>query len=155
MADLTRNAELAAIHTAKRQLGLDDATYRARVAIVSGRFRRDPVDSAGMMTERERRALIDDLRSLGFRRIAHERPAPPSAPQASKIRALWNDLVAAGAIDATDHVKALRAFCKRQTGVESPDWLQASQASTIIEALKSWLARFTASHSGKEVRDGD
>jgi phage gp16-like protein len=57
--DNRRKADLAKIHVAKKQLGLDEQTYRTLIAQVSADFRpEDPVDSAGSMTEAERHALL-------------------------------------------------------------------------------------------------
>lgn len=156
---MTKNRQLAAIHVAKKQLRLDDATYRDLVLRVSAKFRRSPVDSSGLMDGRERVALLDELRRFGFRRVEPQRPAAPGGPQEAKIRALWAALRDAGALRQVsqseteqtslrgaskidDSERALRAFIRRQTGrVEVPQWLTAEQANKVIEGLKAWHAR--------------
>jgi phage gp16-like protein len=154
--DNTRNAELAAIHVAKKQLRLDEATYRSIVEMVSARFGH-PVSSAGLMGSRERRALLEQLRTWGFRKAdgATAAPAtrPGQSPQAQKILALWAALVEAGAVTVTDPgdpscVKQLRSFVKRMTGVESASWLSAHQANNVIEGLKAWLERTFVKQAG-------
>ncbi len=152
--DNTRNAELAAIHVAKKQLRLDEATYRSIVEMVSARFGH-PVSSAGLMGSRERRALLEQLRSWGFRRAETVAQPSPQHPQVQKILALWQSLIEAGAVTAPDSMKALRAFCKRQTGVEAPAWLSAAQSNKVIEGLKAWLERhFNKLNRGIEDEDG-
>ncbi len=159
--DPKRNAELAVIHLAKKQLRLDDFGYRQVVARVSSRFRRSPVQSAGQMTARERAALLEELHTLGFRRAqgsdqARPKPPPPGSFQEKKIRELWRLLEEAGALrDASE--KALRAFIRRQTGgIEVPQWLTAEQANKVIEGLKAWHSRKLAGKTADdvEVRDG-
>jgi phage gp16-like protein len=151
MIDRTRNGELACIHVAKKQLGLDDVTYRDIVRRVSAKFRRAPVESAGLMTERERRALIDELRGFGFRKPLDKTPRNPGLGQEQKIRAIWQALNEAGALRNPTE-KGLRAFIKRQTGgVEMPNWLTAEQANKVIEALKAMQKRA----ADEVVRDQD
>jgi len=96
------------------------------------------------MTPRERKALLEEMRAHGFRRI--ERPerrnedATPGNGQLQKILALWAELVATGTLhDGSE--KALRAFVKRMTGLEAARWLTAAQSNKVIEGLKAWLAR--------------
>jgi hypothetical protein len=48
---LRGRAELAAIHVAKKQLRLDDVTCRGIVRSVSAKFRRDAVDSSGLLLD--------------------------------------------------------------------------------------------------------
>ncbi|HUY27309.1 MAG TPA: regulatory protein GemA [Candidatus Binataceae bacterium] len=139
-----RKGELAVIHLAKKELRLDDWTYRKVVARVSARFRREAVDSAGLLNTRERAALIEELHGLGFHRAVN-RPARAPAPgsfQETKIIEIWRLLDQAGALrDSSD--KALHAFVRRQTaGAQSiPRWLTAEQANKVIEGLKAWLKR--------------
>lgn len=62
--------------------------------------------------------------------------------QTVKIKGLWQQLVDAGALnDPTD--KGLRAFvlARSKSGVSAPQFLPNHEASAIIEALKSMLAR--------------
>ena len=61
-----RRAELAQIHIAKVQLGLDDDTYRALLRSV-GR-----VESAADLGSRDRRRVLAHMKSRGFK-AAHKR----------------------------------------------------------------------------------
>ena len=59
-----RTREIAKIHLAKKQLGLDEATYRATLKRVAGCL------SSAELTADGRALVLDELRALGFK------PAP-------------------------------------------------------------------------------
>jgi phage gp16-like protein len=141
-----RRAELAAIHTAKRQLALDDDTYRAIVMRISATFRgAGAVSSAGDMSSDERRALIDELRRLGFERTpaaAAQRRRIKDKAQAQLILRLWRDLSYLGIDDPSE--QHLSRFIRRMTGVDRVEWLTIAQAVGVIEGLKAWRDRLAA-----------
>lgn len=56
-----RKSELGKIHLAKKQLGMDDDTYRAMLHQVGG------VDSAAALDDRGRAKVLDHLRKAGFK----------------------------------------------------------------------------------------
>lgn len=132
---------IAVIHVAKAQLGLDEATYRALLVRVTGRT------SSKDMTERQRIAVVDELKRLGFkvqRKGSSGRPLPVAAkPYIRLIHALWGSLYKKGIVRDGSR-KALRAFCARHlpAGVSTdPDFLTWEQASPVIEALKAMERR--------------
>jgi phage gp16-like protein len=130
LSDPGRRRDLAAIHVAKKQLGLDDDTYRAMLWSV-GRVR-----SAADLDFAGRRQVLEHLQARGFR---HRRPQARD-PQSRKVRALWLELKALGALrDASEG--ALAAYAERVTGVKALQWLSADQASHLIEQLKAWQKR--------------
>lgn len=65
---------------------------------------------------------------------------PSSKPQVRKIYAMWAALGKAGRLDNPSK-PALRAWIKRMTGVDDPEWLDPGQAHQVIESLKQWEAR--------------
>ena len=79
-----RNRDLATIHVAKKQLALSDEDYTAMLWTV-GRVR-----SAGDLDSHGRRAVIEHLKSRGFktRRAGRTAPAGPRDLLVRKIRAL-------------------------------------------------------------------
>lgn len=134
-----RNNQLAMIHIAKKDLGLDDDTYRDIVRLVSnGRE-----SSAGSLDYAERRKLLEHFESRGWKnkpaKNAKTRPLATD-DQSKMIRGLWIELFNLGAI-ANSSEAALAAFVKRQTGVNALQWLNSYQASQVIESLKKWVAR--------------
>ncbi|ARE40891.1 hypothetical protein RGUI_2750 [Rhodovulum sp. P5] len=138
----------AVINIAKGQLGLDEDTYRALLARVTGK------DSLRAMTDAEHRAVIAEMKRLGFRLRSGGKSIPPSVkPYIRLLHALWKSCHRLGAIEDGSR-PALRAFCKRFVayGVDDvavdPDLLSYDQAHPIIEALKKMEARAKAAQEG-------
>lgn len=132
-----RNAELAQIHIAKTQLGIDEETYRAVLWTV-GRVRSSKdLDWTG------RKQLLEHFKAKGWK------PAPPKRANAAKpvsggqegmIRALWSDLNQAGKVrDPSD--AALGSWLMRNKWPQRVEWLDGHQVTQAIEALKKWLER--------------
>lgn len=132
-----RNAELAQIHIARAQLGIDEETYRAVLWTVAR------VKSAKDLDWTGRKKLLEHFRAKGWK------PAPPKHAKAAKpvsggqegmVRALWTDLHDAGKVrDPSD--AALGAWLTRNRWPERAEWLSSAQMTQAIEALKKWLAR--------------
>lgn len=130
LSDPARRRDLAAIHVAKKQLGMEDDAYRAMLWSV-GR-----VKSAGDLDFAGRQAVLEHLKKCGFRRPR----AAPRDPQSKKILALWLELRDLGELrDASN--KALDRFVEERTGVKAVRWLSSDQASEVIEQLKAWARR--------------
>ena len=135
-----RQNNLAKIHIAKKDLALDDDTYRCLLERLFG------VASAKDLTYSDHLTLLAEFRRLGWK------PKPPKVqsqiaglrdPQLRKIRLLWYRLVEAGAIRSPE-ASALPHFVRKQTGVERLEWLSVAQAGQVIEALKAWGRRVGA-----------
>ncbi len=140
-----RLAELAKIHIAKKQLGMDDDTYRAVLLRVTGQ------SSAADLNAGERRRLLDCFRSLGFE--PRESRRQHQGAHSRKIRALWLELDKLGALrDASE--RGLAAFVKRQTGIEALDWLGPEQRNVVLEGLKGWLERARRKAAAGQGGDG-
>jgi len=135
---------LAKIHVAKKQLGLDDDSYRAMLRSVGG------VESARDLSTPAANRVLRHLEDCGFKpapkssggKTASDRPLARDE-QSRKIRALWLALHAIGAVRNSSEA-ALAAYVKRQTGIEALQWLDGRQASQVVEALKKWEARAAA-----------
>lgn len=132
-----RNAELAQIHIAKTQLGLDDATYRDVLFTVARVRSSKDLDWTG------RKALLDHFKSKGWKLAAPKKsgvtkPVEPGQP--ALVRSLWSELHAAGKVcDPSD--AALGSWLKRHRLPEQVSWLNYHQVNSAIEALKKWLIR--------------
>lgn len=125
-----RRRLLAKVHVAKKQLALDDETYRAILERVTGKR------SAGALTDHELVRVLADFRLHGWepsRKLSDN-------PHVRKVWAIWSEMCAAG-VPRTPTKAALRAFVARMTGVTDPEWLTSEQANTVIEALKAWQSR--------------
>jgi phage gp16-like protein len=118
--------DLAKIHIAKKELGLDDATYRG---ILWERYHRG---SAAELSASQAADLIDLFREKGWR--------PVSAGQRGLIHVLWHKLETAGAIRHPGE-PALSTFIEHATGKNDLKRLTVHEASRVIEMLKKWLER--------------
>lgn len=135
--DSPKGKDLAKIHIAKKDLGLDDDTYRAMIRRIGG------VESSAQLDAAGRRALLAEFRAGGWKpkapRARRTRPLD-DAPQSRKIRALWLALFDAGVVRDPGE-RALAHYVRRQTGVEDLRWLDSRQANVVIESLKAWAKR--------------
>lgn len=135
-----RAAKIRMIQVAKRQLGLDEDTYRAAIALaVPGKT------SSSDCTVGQLDRIIDHLKKKGFKpkKPAGAPPRPErrtldTSVEASKARAVWLLLVEIGVVrDASE--AALNAYVKRQAGVDDLRWVKNMEP--VIEGLKAWAAR--------------
>lgn len=126
---------LAAIHVAKKQLGLDEDTYRATLVRVTGK------DSTRAMSEAERQRVVEEFRKRGFTKAVKGSRSRLQGRFAKKFQALWIAGWNLGVVDNRDDA-ALMAFVTRQTGIDHVRFVHVlADADKAIEALKSWLAR--------------
>lgn len=151
-----RQAELAKIHLAKKQLGLDDDTYRA----VIERITKGRTDSSGEMTAAERGALLDEFARKGFQ-VAPPRDraddwidvgSGPGALHLKKLLACAYELERIGAVRSGSTKRWIGRFAKKITGVDSVKWLTAEQANKLIEVLKGWREKWLIRHPIEEHR---
>lgn len=138
--DKYRGAELAKIHIARKDLGLDEDIYRDIIRVASG----GKTESAGGLDWSGRRAVLDRFRELGWkdkpstkaksgRRLADD-------PQSRMLRGLWIELHKAGKVSDPSEA-ALCKFVKRVTGKDALQWLNNQDVTKVKTALTSWLER--------------
>jgi phage gp16-like protein len=123
---MPNRADLARIHIAKKELGLDDATYRG---VLWDRYHKE---SAAYLTPGEAADLIELFRQKGWR--------PVSFGQLGLIHILWRNLGEAGALEHAEE-SALMGFVEHTTGKSDLRRLTVREASRVIEMLKKWLKR--------------
>ncbi|WP_325893004.1 gp16 family protein [Grimontia sp. NTOU-MAR1] len=138
------------IHIGKRELGLDDETYRALLQRETGK------DSCKNMLNNELDTVLRVMERQGFKRKKTSKPSqnkkrlsPKTQGQPtviSKIRALWITMAKDGVIrDGSE--AALNAYVRRMTknqtgrGVDNLAWCSAQEALNVIERLKRWQKR--------------
>lgn len=116
-----RNADLAKIHIARKQLGLDEDTYRAVLWTVARVRSAKDLDDAG------RHAVLDHLRARGFKARRSGRSTPPAdkAGLVAKIRALLGDR----------SERYADGVAKRMFGVSRYEWCSEDQLRRIVAAL--------------------
>ncbi|MFZ5653193.1 MAG: gp16 family protein [Pseudomonadota bacterium] len=140
-----RQRLLAQIHVARKDLRLDEDTYRHLLREHTGR------ESCAELGDGQLRLVLASLAAKGWtpRRSAAGRrkvsPASRHKPEyektrTDKIRALWIDMARAGHI-ADGSERALGRYCRRMVGKDSPDWLSPREAHRVIECLKKWQQR--------------
>lgn len=121
-----RKRELAQIHIAKSDLGLDDDTYRALLMDVSG------VDSAAKLTAKGRKDVLERFISKGWANKKHRSGKSPStaawkAPLMSKIGALLADQGLPWSY--------ANGIAKQMHKITKIDWCDEKQLRGIITAL--------------------
>jgi len=121
-----RRVKIAQIHVAKKQLGMDDDSYRDLLARIAGTRSAIHLDPAGM------RAVLAEFERLGFApsyRGAKRRtePTEDKAPLVSKIKA---QLAAANRTE--DYADAIS---KRAFSVDRFEWLSVEQLYKLAQML--------------------
>ncbi|BGI52586.1 MAG: regulatory protein GemA [Candidatus Hamiltonella defensa (Ceratovacuna japonica)] len=133
---MTRQKYLQLIHIAAHHLKLDDTTYRQMLHRLTGKT------SAKALNIGQLAQVLNALKTQGFR-IQPTQPTTKKQtdrPQLQKMQALWQAMADEGIVrDAS--ATALAHFVKRETGCDSPYWLDNPQASQVIEKLKQWQKR--------------
>ncbi len=126
---------IAAIHVARKELGLDDETYRAALVKVTGKA------SSAAMSEPERQRVLEHFRASGFKGAATGPRKRLEGKFAGKLQALWIAGWNLGLVRDRDD-RALLSFVKRQTGIDHTRFLRhGADAARAIEGLKGWLER--------------
>lgn len=120
-----RRAELAKIHLLKKELGLDDETYRAMLWTIAR------VTSAGDADQQQRQAIIEHLKSRGAGGPRRGTPSDDRAPYVRKIRAILN---AAQRTDAYADGMARHMFKVAKYTWCTPDQLRRLIAALAIDA---------------------
>ena len=130
---MARNPLLARIHIAKKELGLDDDIYRDVLERVTGKR------SSNGLSATAQKQVIAEFQRMGWKGFTKGRKRSDK-PYVRKVFALWGELKRAG-IWREDSQQSLRNFVKKLTGCDDPEWLDYSQASQVIEALKKMKER--------------
>ena len=164
---MSRNPMLAKVHIARKELALDDDSYRAILKRITGQ-----TSSAGL-PDRQLDAVLTEFKRLGWtpKKGGADKHRPASAKaHVNKIFAVWADMCAKGiptianraggsAADQDDQRAkraALVAFVQRMTkserrpeGLADPEWLSVEEATKITEGLKAWRDRELKKRAGK------
>lgn len=133
-----RNAELAKIHIAKKELGLDDDTYRQMLLAVTGK------DSAGKLSARQRLAVLAHLTKSGWQPTQRTRKygrkphnlKPARCSRAAQLRKIEALLTVGGRPWKYADVLAKR-ICK----VDSIAWVHDNDLYKVITALRKQAQR--------------
>jgi hypothetical protein len=155
-------AQMRLLHTAVKQLGMDEGTYRDMLRNVAG------VSSAKQLSCGLLEIVMEHLKARGFvqvespapkkyRRdnpyaryeqrwlaaVGEHRPGMATHAQLALIEALWDEAAPYWNSDGNgDRERSLRGFLRRATGkTEEMRFLTFDQAHSIIEAIKKVRSR--------------
>lgn len=120
-----RKSQLSMIHIAKKELGLDDDTYRSIVSLMSnGR-----TNSSGELDDGERSKLIDHFIGRGWKKQTHAKPEVDAArtPIMGKVGALLADMKLPWAY--------ADGMAKKMFNKPKIQWCDHAQLSAIVTAL--------------------
>ncbi|MNZ89597.1 hypothetical protein D3C78_1085290 [compost metagenome] len=122
-----RNASLSKIHIAKKDLGLDDDTYRALLARVAG------VRSAKDLNPRQVSAVLAEFQRLGWQPVTKK--AGRKAPTPALERAKLVGKIEAFLAEAGRPWAYADAMAKRMFKVERVEWCESDQLQRLVAAL--------------------
>lgn len=137
----TRQRLIKLIHVARRELGLDEDTYRTLLRTAGG------ADSTTLMSVPALKAVVEHAKRAGFKvRATAASAARPDRRQdtsgeARKVRALWLFLHHLGAVRDPSE-RALAAYVKRIAKVDDMHWAPGAAMTKLIETLKKWAMRY-------------
>jgi len=119
-----RNQQLSKIHIAKKELAMDDDSYRAMLARVAG------VTSAKDLGPRQVGAVLSEFERLGWK------PKPGRAkPNAAADRQKLVGKIEAQLAEAKRPWDYADALAQRLYKVERLEWLDAKQLGGVVTAL--------------------
>lgn len=129
--------QLAMLHVAKKQLGLDDETYRCVLKDKGG------VDSAKDLSRYGYDDVLAELKRLGFRPTSRDRGfgrrrGMATPEQIGLIRSLWAEWSS-----DEDAEKGLNKWLERFYHVSALRFLPAAEAGKAINGLRAMLRRKT------------
>lgn len=140
--DAKRKRELAQIHIAKSDLGLDEDTYRAVLMDVAG------VDSAAKLNAKQRQAVLERFKSKGW--VNKKQKGKPTKsvdstkePLMSKIGALLADMKLPWSY--AHGIKKQMKFKPRRL-----EWCSKEQLQAIVVALIKHQEKLQESSTGAD-----
>lgn len=133
------------IHIGKKQLGLDDGTYRQMLHTLT---RKQSCSDLGVF---DLRIVKTHLEKQGAHFTKRGHKTHRKGSQAAKMAVLWSQLATLGEAN-NDNDRALRHWVRSQTGerYEAPELCDMVTASRLIESLKRWIERVTQDNTGAQ-----
>lgn len=134
------SSQLALIHVAKKQLGLDEGEYRAILDRVAG------VASSRELSRQSFDSLLVEFKRLGFHQEGRD-GVPRGAGQGSDdnrpTKPQWRllgDLARQAGFESFEDPRFVN-WQKSRSGVEHPRFLDMHGLNKLIAALKNWHGR--------------
>lgn len=136
---VARRKLLARAHIARKDLGLDDESYRDVIERLYA-----PHRSAAKLTEHQLLGLVQEFKRLGWADKPKRQRSISKRGDVRLIYVYWRVLRDGDAV----RTKRPDAWIARQTrteikpdGVQNPEFLTTEEAREIIEQLKKWIRR--------------
>lgn len=128
---------IAKIHVAKKELALDDETYRDVLERVTGK------DSCKNMDLSELKAVVMDLKRLGFtpKQTAKTQTDHGRRPTTTADKQPMLDKIEAILADRGLHWHYAHGMAKKMFGKELVTWLTTEQMYKIVQALAVYQKR--------------
>ncbi|MBL4797624.1 MAG: regulatory protein GemA [Oleispira sp.] len=137
---------ISKIHIAKKQLDMDDDTYRAFLKTAVKK------DSCSKMSFSELHQVVEAMKKKGFKvkaKTSDKKMSPVSkGRRIDKMRAIWISMAKAGHIKDGSETALLswtQGEVKKQGGipVDSLEWLESQNKvlNKVLEQLKRWQTR--------------
>ncbi|OIN43354.1 gp16 family protein [Pseudomonas costantinii] len=124
-----RNVQLSKIHIAKKDLGLDDDTYRALLQRIAG------VTSAKDITPMQTAAVLAEFQRLGWEPTAKPNGRGCTVPNVAPGRGKLVGKIHAFLAEANRPWEYADGMALRMFKVERVDWLDAKQLGSLVSAL--------------------
>lgn len=141
--------EVQLIQIGRRELGLDEATYREMLRNLTG-----GKDSAKSLDGSERQRVLNHMKARGFvvKPKADKRGDTEwqHDPMLRKLRAMWYVLADAGHVERPDDTAAcnaaieawaLRMMANWDSKPSALRWANGVQFGKLVEEMKRWLQR--------------
>jgi phage gp16-like protein len=142
---MSRRALIAKLHIAKKELRLEEGTYRAALEAATGKR------SAADMNYAELEQAVEHFKACGWNPQKGKKgklsPKTRDLPEARDshvnqqrmVRALWIEAYRLGAVE-NRYEEALNAFVKNKVGIERIDWVRENaHFRSLIGALTAMV----------------
>lgn len=138
----SRKTLIAKIHIAKKDLALDDETYRDVLHRVTGK------NSCKDMTLNELKKVIADLKRLGFTvKTVQSKPEHGRKPTTTPDREALLDKIGAMLADMGLHWHYVHGMARNMFGVDMVHWLDAQKMYKVVQALAVYQKRHATSQA--------
>jgi phage gp16-like protein len=124
----SRNRDLASIHIAKKQLGMEEDAYRAIIRAISNQR----TDSSGELTDAERQQLLAHLKACGFK--AKPQASAPQKNVAADKQAMMGRIATMLSANGRDW-NYINAVAARMFKVARAEWCDKNQLHSLIGVL--------------------
>lgn len=143
MTNKEKRTLIAKIHIAKKDLAMDDDTYRDVLVRVTGK------NSCKKMTLNELKMVIKDLKRLGFTVKTTSKPEHGRKPTTTPEREAMLSKIGAMLADMGLHWHYVHGMAKNMFGVDMVHWLDAEKMYKVVQALAVYQKRHAT-----EVKQG-